>query len=289
VSERVFIIGAGNVGRGLARAFRTAGTTVIGLHARSANEEATSVGDYPPGLSDANVIIIAVRDADIDTVGTSLMTLIQQHHGSIEHGAVVLHTSGTAEPTTFPSLREHGLATGTFHPLIPFATPERGAQLVKGAWFGIDGDAVACATARRLAAAVGARTVNIPPGQKAVYHAAAVMASNFPVVLAALASRLLSRRGIPERTADQVVQNLMYAAVGNLEFGSPLEVLTGPAARGETQTIQRHLNALRDDPEALAVYESLSQAVLALTSERGLPRDNTYVGGGRERKRRTGN
>ncbi len=264
MSERVFIIGAGKVGRGLARAFRASGVTVIGLHARSATEEATSVGEYPATMSDANVIIIAVRDADIDTVCASLATVMRTHPRRIGRGTVVLHTSGTADPYNFRLLRDLGLAAGTFHPLVPFATPERGAQLVREAWVGIDGDATACSAARRLAASIGARTVNIPSGHKADYHAAAVMASNFPVVLAAAASQVLARAGIPERTAEQVVQSLMSAAVENLAHGSPKDVLTGPAARGEQETVQRHMQAIQNNPQALAVYDVLSKAALAL-------------------------
>ncbi len=267
MSERVFLIGAGKVGRGLARAFRVSGIEVVGLHARSANEEATSVGDYPQNLSDANVIIIAVRDAEIDGVCATLAKLARERPVRIRRGTVVLHTSGTAEPANFKLLRDVGMVCGTFHPLVPFASAERGAQLVAEAWVGIDGDATACGTSRRLAAALGARTVNIPVGGKAAYHAAAVMASNFPVVLAAVASGVLADQGIPVRTAEQIIQSLMSAAVGNLEYGSPLDVLTGPAVRGETAMMNRHLEALRGKPEAVAIYELLSRVATTLVSK----------------------
>lgn len=260
MSDRVFVIGAGRVGRGFSRAFRASGGTIVGLHARHANEETTSSGEYPPSMSDANVILIAVRDAEIDGVCRALADLQRTCPGRIAHGTVVLHTSGTVDPPAFIALRKLGIDAGTFHPLIPFATPERGAQLLHNAWVGIDGDANARAAARRLAAAVGARTVNIPTGQKSLYHAAAVMASNFPIVLAAIAGRLLTNAGVEAQTAAQVVYSLMHSAVGNLVHGSPREVLTGPATRGDTATIAEHLRALHDDPEAAAVYDLLIQA-----------------------------
>ncbi len=275
MSDRVFIIGAGNVGRGFSRAFRASGGVVVGLHARVPGDEATSsgAGVYPASMSDANVILVAVRDGAIDAVCRGLADLEREHHGRIAHGAVVLHTSGTAEPASFGMLRQLGIDTGTFHPLVPFATPERGAQLLKDAWIGIDGDANACAAARRLAAAMGARTVNIPPGHKALYHAAAVMASNFPIVLAGVASRLLADAGVAERAAEQVVQSLMHAAVENLAHGSPAEVLTGPVVRGDVTTIAAHRSALQQlaegeggeaESEALCVYDVLTRAAKTL-------------------------
>jgi predicted short-subunit dehydrogenase-like oxidoreductase (DUF2520 family) len=264
VSDRVFVIGAGKVGRGLSRAFRASGVVVIGLHARRSGDEATSSGVYPAVLGDANVIVVAVRDGEIDGVCKSLADLERRDSGRIAHAAVVLHTSGTVDPPAFVELRGLGISAGTFHPLVPFATPERGAQLLRDGWVGIDGDANACAAARRLAAAVGARTVNIPAGGKAVYHAAAVIASNFPVVLAELASRLLESHMVPRKTAEQVVHSLMVAAVHNLDHGSPSEVLTGPVVRGDMATIEAHMRALHGDVDTLAVYELFTRIAMAM-------------------------
>lgn len=137
---------------------------------------------------------------------------------------------------------------------------------------------MACATARRLAAAIGARTVNIPNKGKAVYHAAAVMASNFPVVLAALAARLLAQSGMEEHAAEQVVQRLMAGAVTNLEYGSPRDVLTGPAARGDSEAIAAHRAALRHDSESLAVYDALTRAAATLTRDHAAPINDASVG-----------
>jgi len=284
MSDRVFVIGVGKVGRGLSRAFRASGTIVVGLHARRAHEEATSVGEYPATLSDANVVIIAVGDPEIDTVCASLAELARRNPHRIARGTVIVHTSGTAEPSGFQALRQLGFPCGTFHPLVPFATPERGAQLVREAWVGIDGDATACAASRRLAAALGARTVNIPPGAKKIYHAAAVMASNFPVVLAGIASQLLANAGIAERSAEQVVHSLMSAAVENLAHGSPAAVLTGPVVRGDMTTVHAHLQALRGDATAQAVYDVLSKAAAALAARRPLL-DDAHLGGRREGER----
>jgi predicted short-subunit dehydrogenase-like oxidoreductase (DUF2520 family) len=218
-------------------------------------------------MGEANVVIIAVSDSSLNDVCHSLAITAREKKSPLTRGTIVLHTSGTVTPSALDELRAAGSPCGTFHPLAPFSTAERGAAALRDGWFGIDGDPTACAAARRLAAAIGARTVNIPLNGKAVYHAAAVMASNFPVVLAALAARLLSEAGMETHAAEQVVQRLMAGAVSNLEHGSAREVLTGPAARGDFESIAAHRAALRQDPESLAVYDALTRAAASLSGE----------------------
>jgi predicted short-subunit dehydrogenase-like oxidoreductase (DUF2520 family) len=167
-------------------------------------------------------------------------------------------------------LGEMGMSGGTFHPLIPFAYPERAPELLRKGWIGIDGDDPARATSRRLAGHLGARTLEIPPGMKPIYHAAAVISSNFPVVLEAVASNLMTEIGIPRRSAEQAVHTLLEAAVSNTAGASPEEVLTGPVVRGDVDTVHRHLQALRHYPEARALYRRLSFAALDIASRRGV-------------------
>lgn len=293
MSERLLIIGAGKVGRGLAAVFRAAGLNVLGVHARTAREGATSSGPIAiaacgvlaSALGDANVIIIAVADGSIDVVCSDLAHVVRNDPHAMAQGTVVLNTSGTVSPQAYVDLRTLGFPCGTFHPLAPFPTAERGAAAIRDGWIGIEGDATACSTARRVAAAIGARTVSIPAHAKASYHAAAVMASNFPIVLAALATRILVNVGIDERVAGQVVQHLMRAAVANLDSGSPAAVLTGPAARNDTVVIASHSDALRADAESAAVYDALTRAARSLAADYTTLIDDTRVRGRREPER----
>lgn len=274
MSERVFIIGAGHVGRGLFRAFRASGIEVVGLHGRRPTAWTTSHGTIPDAISNANTVILAVRDNQIDDAIAELIGgLGSRSKPIVSYGTAVLHTSGASEPELGPELSARGLGGGTFHPLIPFANPDRVPELLRKAWIGIDGDDHARGTSRRLAGHIGSRTLEIPPGGKPLYHAAAVISSNFPVVLAELASSAFIALGIPERSAQQAVHGLMEAAVANLADASPAEVLTGPVVRGEVETVTRHLAALRGDSDARAVYKRLSLAALSIAAERGVPQD----------------
>ena len=275
MSERVLVIGPGHVGRGLFRAFRASGIEVLGLHGRRSSAYATSTGPLPATLSQANTIVVAVGDDDIDDVVSSLIAERgPAGRGRLASGTVILHTSGSAEPELVTQLPEHGLSGGTFHPLVPFASPDRAPALLRRAWIGIDGDDPARATSRRLAGHIGARTLEIPAGGKSAYHAAAVMTSNFPVVLAMLGVDLLRGLGIPERSAQQAVQSLMEGAVTNLGDAAPEEALTGPVVRGDAETVMRHLAALRGDADARAVYKRLSLVAVEMAERRGVPAEN---------------
>lgn len=276
MSERVFIIGAGQVGRGLSRAFRASGVELVGLHGRKPSEFTTSSGELPAAVRDANVVIVAVRDPQIAGVISELagappgsIRLAHKSHPVIAPGSVVLHTSGIAEARSLDLLRAAGYACGTFHPLAPFSVTDRVPGLLRGGWVGLDGDDAARSAGRRLAGHLGARTLDIPPGGKPAYHAAAVMASNFTVALAYAASRLMHSAGITERSANASVQALIGAAVGNMATSPPAEALTGPVVRGDAETVRKHLETLSSQPELYDVYKSLSEVALRIAKERG--------------------
>jgi predicted short-subunit dehydrogenase-like oxidoreductase (DUF2520 family) len=268
VSERVFVIGPGHVGRGLVRAFRSSGIEVVGLHGKRPSGVATSTGSIPPDAAGANVVIVAVRDPQIDETLEEVSGAAKD--GRIARGTVILHTSAIAEPAALASFSAAGYPTGTFHPLVPFGDPEVSAEMLRKGWIGVDGDIAARNASRRLAGQLGARVIEIPPGKKAAYHAAAVISSNFPVVLASVAGHLLHDVGIPDASAYQAVESLMSGAFANMKQMLPDDALTGPVIRGDAETVARHVRALQSYPAALEVYRTLSAAAVEIAQRRGV-------------------
>ena len=263
--DRVFVMGAGRAGRGLARALRLGGADVVGLHGRTLRpgDEGVSVGRLPPALATATVVLVTVRDAQLEDALDELAA------AAPASGAVVLHASGSARPTGLARLRERGNPCGTFHPLVPLSDSAQAAEVLRGAWIGVDGDPEAVAASGRLAAWIGARVLEIPEGAKIRYHAAAVFASNFPIVLAAIAERLLNEAGVPDESARPAIRHLLLAAVSNLRTGSPAERLTGPIARGDHETVRRHVDALAGERELRDAYVALSRIAVRLAREGG--------------------
>lgn len=278
MSERVFIIGPGHVGRGLVRAFRASEVEVVGLHGKRPSGVATSNGALPEEMSGANVVIVCVRDPQLDEAVEELMAAGKS--GLVERGTVILHTSAIAEPDGIRALSDAGFPGGTFHPLVPFSDPEVAAPLLRGGWIGIDGENAAKNAARRLAGHLGARTLDIPPGKKAAYHAAAVISSNFPVVLASVAGHLLQDIGVPDATAYQAVESLMRGALANMKQALPDDALTGPVMRGDAETVGKHLRAMQGRGAASEVYRALSTAAVEIAERRGTdPKKLAAVGG----------
>jgi predicted short-subunit dehydrogenase-like oxidoreductase (DUF2520 family) len=214
------------------------------------------------------VILVSVRDHQLEEVMEDLSAAARA--GRMGRGTVILHTSAVAEPETLSALGAIGFPGGTFHPLIPFSDPQRTGALLRGAWIGIDGEATARATARRLAAAVGARTLEIPAGKKPAYHAAAVMASTFPVVLASVAAHLLQSLGVTQASSAHAVESLMSAAMADIAGAIPDDALDGPVARGDAVTVGKDITGLKAHPSALAVYRALSSAAVEIAERQGL-------------------
>lgn len=268
VLEPLVLVGAGRAGRALSAAARAAGLAHALL-----DREAIVEQHGPPvfasraeALASAMLILVAVRDGQLDVALDAL------RDASLREDVVVLQVSGSAEPAARERIEAAGVHYGTFHPLLPLIDPSLASFRLQGSVIGIEGDVAAHTAARRLARRLGATTIEIPRDERAAYHAAAVIASNFPVTLAALAEGLLSRIGVDAVSAHRAVRALMAASVENLASAPrALEALTGPIARGDAATVRAHTTALHGSRPYHDVYEILSRATLDLMRERGDP------------------
>ena len=265
--EPVVLVGAGRAGRALAAAFRAAGLS----HALVDREQVVEqhgqrmLASRADAVRHAPVVLVAVRDGQIDIALDELRL-----RDGLQPGSVVLQVSGSAEPAARERITAFGVHYGTFHPLLPLIDPSLASFRLQGSVIGIEGDESAHAVALQLAVRLGATTIVIPREERAAYHAAAVMASNFPVTLAALAEGLLSRIGVDSVAAHRAVRALMAASVENLAaMPRALDALTGPIARGDVATVRAHTTALHGTRPYHDVYEVVSRATLALMRERG--------------------
>lgn len=270
----VFIMGAGVVGTALAARLVRAGIPVIGLHgrqtdlsdaARAISGVVSSTGDIPDIMSESDVIIISVRDERVPEVCERLVK-----ENRLRPGHVLLHTSG-ANPaaTILAAARPHVRAVGTLHPLVSFADPRVAATSLEQVAFGIEGDEPARQAAKRIVRALGARAVILDAENLALYHAGAVMASNYVVALADMAQSLLVKAGVPQPQALPALIPLLTSVVQNLaQLGLP-GALTGPVERGDVSSVEQHLKILEARaPEVLELYRSVGLDVLRLAREK---------------------
>jgi predicted short-subunit dehydrogenase-like oxidoreductase (DUF2520 family) len=276
----VFIMGAGVVGTALAVRLARAGVTVTGLHGRQvALTDAArassgvvgvvrSTGEIPQILSESDVVIVSVRDDRIPEVAARLVS-----EGRLRPGQILLHTSG-ANPARaiLAAAVPHVRAVGTLHPLVSFADArvavieEEGLSEIA---FGIEGDEPARALAKQIVRALGARAVFLEAENLALYHAGAVIASNYVVAMADAARSLLIKAGVPADQALPVLIPLLASVVQNLaQVGLP-GALTGPVERGDVTVVERHLGTLAARaPELVDLYRLVGRGVLRLAREK---------------------
>ena len=215
--DRVHVIGSGRVG--LAAGARL-------------SERGISVGDDDPDL-----VLLCVPDTAISDVSASLTP----------GRAWVGHVSGA---TPLAALEPHERRF-SLHPLQTFDRSGNPAQF-DGAWAAITGEnGEALAVARDLAERLGLQAFELADGDRTLYHAGAVFASNYLVTLQRAAVRL----GVP-------AEGLVPLMRGTIEHGFDL---TGPIARGDWATVEAHKDAIRAErPELERLYETLAEATVVL-------------------------
>jgi predicted short-subunit dehydrogenase-like oxidoreductase (DUF2520 family) len=164
---------------------------------------------------------------------------------SIEPGPWVAHVSGA---TTLAALDPHERRFSV-HPLQTL-TRERGPEQLDGAWGAVTGETdEARERARWLAGMLGLRPFLLGDDERALYHAGAAVASNFLVTLYRVAASLLERAGAPPEA-------LVPLMTRTIENGFEL---TGPIARGDWETVERHREAMHGT-EYAQLYDVLAEA-----------------------------
>lgn len=214
----------------------------------------------PAGTS---LLVLAVPDAAVPEVA---WTMAQA--GPAPPGCVALHLSGTLSTDPLEPLHEAGYATGSMHPLMTIADPWQTSDRLVGAAYAIAGEPAARRRALALIEALEGRPLLVPPALRALYHAAATTASNHVIALFAHATRLLESAGVDDSDAHEALLPLLRATVDNLEHLGMAGALTGPIARGDVDTVRRHLARLSADDRLL--YSALGREALRIARAAGL-------------------
>ncbi|MBN2801230.1 MAG: DUF2520 domain-containing protein [Deltaproteobacteria bacterium] len=229
---RVAIHGPGRLGRSLAEALRRAGAEV----------SLTGRGEVP---APAAVTLLTVPDRALAAVSAAIRV-----------EGVLLHCSGALSHEV---LRPHNPA-GSLHPLMTYPGPEVAPPLFEGVPAAISGDVEARGAAARLADLLGMSPFRAP-ADRALYHAAAVVAGNLGAALLLEGGDILRAAGIED--GERLLLPLALASLRNAAH-TPSAALTGPAARGDLEVLGAHLRALDEQGlnSARQVYETLSRRIL---------------------------
>jgi len=237
------VVGRGRAGGAFADALVHAGWRLDASFGRGA-----PLADIARGI---DVVIIATPDRAIAEIASAIRPV---------DSTVIIHLAGALG---LEVLAPHARRAAV-HPLMTLPDAQTGAARLRGAWFAVAGDDVA----RDVVRALDGHPFAVADADRARYHAAAVVASNHLVVLLGQVERLAASVDVPFAAFLPMIR----AAVDNVEARGAARALTGPAARGDDATIERHLRALDESERPL--YRVLSNAARTLASSATMPRED---------------
>lgn len=244
------LIGPGRAGGALAIAAQRVGHRIVGIVGRTprSGRDLADAVDVRDGTADLR--IIAVRDADIAEVAQALAS---------EVPTPTVHVSGSTSISVLDPIAMTGASIGSFHPLQTLPNPVTGADRLPGAWIAITAEPGFASDLADFAESLGCIPFSLGDDRKPAYHAAAAAAANYPLASLAVAERLTADAGVP----FDALRPLVDAIVANAFALGPTAALTGPIARGDTETVQRQLAAVdRLDASTSRAFRHLARATV---------------------------
>lgn len=268
------IVGCGRVGTALAKYLAEAGYIPAGLASKSISS-AKRVADLIGSVNFTDIAWEATRKADIVFITTPDGTIkeacdsISEKNG-FKSGSVVLHCSGALSSTELMSAKTCGANIGSMHPLQSFASAEYEFNPFSGIVTSVEGDREAIDAAKHVTEDLGSYCVTIKTEAKMLYHASAVVASNYLVTLLDLSLSLIKLAGVTGEDALRGLKPLIEGTISNVEKMGIQNALTGPIARGDIQIIEKHLSEIGSKtPQLLSLYKTLGLYTVEIAKEKG--------------------
>ena len=272
--KNVAIVGAGCVGTTLAVMLHEAGYTigsVVSRHGASAQKLATLVSckNYSTSVSaidpKTELLVITVSEDQIIEVASILAKSCNLNFKML----TAFHTSGALTSEELRPLFQKGTSVFSLHPIQSFSkytSLKKQLTRMKEISYGFEGDTRNYAEARHIVKKLNGKIVRIPKEAKILYHIACVCASNYSVALLGAIDGLLN--DISSSISMKDLAPLVRTSIDNALQMSPGKALTGPIARGNISTVQRHLNALRRKKDFRTLYAILGLYTVTLAREK---------------------
>ncbi|AQS57915.1 Rossmann-like and DUF2520 domain-containing protein [Desulforamulus ferrireducens] len=267
------IIGAGKVGSALGILLKEQGYRPVGVASRtftSARSLAEQLQTNPyreitKAAEAADLVFITTTDREIEPVANLLA-----RKGACRPGQMIIHTSGALSSEIMAAVRQAGAMVASMHPLQSFADVASAKENLPGSCFALEGDEQALPGIIEVVNALQGRYFVIKAEDKPLYHAAAVVASNYLVSLIHLSSTIYQSLGLNEEQAMDALFPLIQGTLNNIAKSGPAAALTGPVARGDGTTLKGHMQALQKlDWRVREAYRSLGLYTVGLAVENG--------------------
>lgn len=248
------LIGAGRLGSHLAVAFKP--QAIYARQLMQAQQLQTLSGgtslitDQLSALPPADLTLIAVSDDAIATIAAQLPPLPQQHY---------VHCCGARSSALLAPLGPYTASIHPFRSFAPLHQKPHATHAFDGCYCFVEGHPDTVSLLNTLFEPLNAHIIPVSSNPKPATQLAGVCASNYLIALAVMARHILPT--VPAPIAQAAICDIMQQTLERIDPNIPFEhAITGPLARGDTQTIQRHLTELSDDDKT--VYCALAQSML---------------------------
>jgi len=275
--QRIAILGPGKVGTAVGHFLRRAGHDIVAVAGRSLEKAQRAVAytggepttDFVRAARGADCILITTTDDAVASVCTTVA-----EGGGVQKGSKVVHTSGAGGLDLLQEAKRQGAHVACIHPLQTFADVESAIGKIPGSTFGITADEELLPWACRIVEDLGGRPFHVPDEDKALYHAAACMASNYLVTLMVLVEEIYGRMGLSREDAIRAFWPLVKGTIVNIENKGTIPSLTGPIARGDGGTVLKHMHGFHTRyPELLKIYCEMGLFTVDVAARKGILKD----------------
>ena len=259
---RIAIVGPGRLGSALALELSRAGYRIAEIISRKragmvrvlAQKLRARSSVFENALLDADLIWFCVPDREIAAAARSIASKTEWA------GKTAFHSSGALASDELDVLRRRGARVAAVHPMMTFV---RGAvPSLKGVPFAVEGDRSAVRLARRIVRDLGGATFRILAKDKAAYHAWGAFASPLLVALLVSAEQVARAAGLKAAEARKKMLPILKQTIENYDRLGPAGAFSGPLVRGDAEIVRKHLQVLRNIPEAKDVYLALARVAV---------------------------
>jgi len=252
--KRIVLIGAGNVGYHLGKRMRECGLPIVQVFSRSrkkAGKLARAIkAPFTTQLQRINPVadlyILAVHDDAIATVAASLAKILPPDK-------LLAHTSGA---TPLSALGRYFQTTGIFYPLQSFSI-DRPADFTQLPLCVFSNQPNGLDFLQEVAKKICPNVYIVNDEQRAALHVAAVFVNNFTNHLFHIGEQI----SLQHQVSFDLLKPLIRETVNKIQQHAPQQMQTGPAIRGDQQTIKRHLQALEDFPDYQETYRLMTESI----------------------------
>ncbi|MEE9912545.1 MAG: DUF2520 domain-containing protein [Deltaproteobacteria bacterium] len=266
------IIGAGMVGTAIGVLLKKAGHDIAAFvdlspaHLKRALAYTGATGFPNPSraLVRANCILITTPD---DRIASACADMVS--HSCVKDKKV-FHMSGAGGLDLLESAALAGASVASIHPLQSFSSIDSAIQSIPGSYFGVTATAGAKTISADIVRDLGGIPIYITPSQKPLYHAGACIASNYLVSLMSVVESIYLSIGFSQKDARKAYLPLVYGSLKNIEKQGCPGALTGPIARGDSGTVQKHIEAMdRHLPDYSSLYAHMGTVAVKLARKKG--------------------